>query len=194
MGDMRNLALLFFLFVLTAALAPVSCSDKPEKLTAHDSFEEPETTHPAPPLEVTQELQDVRYSQNKGNKLQWQLVARTVAQTADGPINLESVEITYYGDDDRVTVITADTGLYDGDGRNAMLRGNVTVTISDGGRVETAEVLWDQEAQTLSGDGEVAITRGGSTIRGKGFELLTETETVRIYRVDGVIQRGEMGL
>lgn len=189
---MKNLSFLLFLLVFTAAMPAASCSNKPEKLAAGEGFEEPDAKAGAPLAEVAQELHDVRYSQSKGDKLLWRLDAKTVEQAADGPIDLQSVEITYYGDDGRVTVLTADAGLYDDGG--ATLSGNVTVRTSDGGRVETASIRWDQNEQRLSGEGEVTISRGDSTIRGKGFELLATVETVKIYQVSGIIRQGDMDL
>jgi LPS export ABC transporter protein LptC len=109
-------------------------------------------------------------------------------------VDLQSVEITYYGDDGRRTVVTADVGLYDVAGRNATLRGNVIVETSDGGRVETSAVHWDQDEEKLSGAGEVIITRGDSIIRGKGFELLPENETLKILEVTGIVREGDMNL
>ncbi len=194
MGDMRKSLLLFILSALAVSVAAASCSDKPPKLVARQGFERADVEDSVPLFEVTQELQDVRYSRSKGDELQWRLEAKTVAQTTDGPVQLESVEITYYADEDRTTIVTADAGIYDHVGQDATLSGNVTVTTSDGGRVETSTIHWDQKEQVLTGEGEVTISRGGSTIRGTGFELFPAAETVRIYQVGGVIHQGDMGL
>ncbi len=191
---MRNLALLLFLLAVTTVFAMASCSDKPKKLVAGEGFDEPEADAVAEPVGITQELREVRYSQSKGDKLLWRLDAKRVEQADGGPVDLQSVEITYYGDDGRRTVLTADVGLYDAAGRNATLRGNVIVETSDGGRVETSAVHWDQDEEKLSGAGEVIITRGDSIIRGKGFELLPENETLKILEVTGIVREGDMNL
>ncbi len=191
---MRNLALLLFLLAVITVFAMASCSDKPEKLVAGEGFDEPEADAVAEPVAIAQELRGVRYSQSKGDKLLWRLDAKRVEQADGGPVDLQSVEITYYGDDGRRTVLTADVGLYDAAGRNATLRGNVIVETSDGGRVETSAVHWDQDEEKLSGAGEVIITRGDSIIMGRGFELLPENETLKILEVTGIVREGDMNL
>jgi LPS export ABC transporter protein LptC len=191
---MRNLASLLFLLAVTTVFAMASCSDKPEKLVAGDGFDEPEADTVAEPVAIAQELRGVRYSQSKGDKLLWRLDAKTVEQADGGPVDLQSVEITYYGDDGGRTVLTADVGLYDAAGRDATLRGNVIVETSDGGRVETSAVHWDQDEQKLSGEGEVILSRGDSIIMGKGFELLPEGETVKILEVTGIVHEGDIDL
>ncbi len=176
-------------------LALVSCSDKPEKLVPPEpeaplsSVEEAEG-----PVGLAQELRDVRYSQSKEGRLQWELVASTVEQAADGPTSLEKVKITYYSDDGRVTVLTADSGLYENTTHNAALRGNVVVTTSDGNNLRTDALKWNQKAELLEGEGDVVMTRGGSVLKGKKFELSPEDETFRIYNVEGTVQHEDMNL
>ncbi len=177
-----------------ASLALASCSDKPERLVAGDEGNEPSPKKAVPFVKVAQQLEDVIYSQSKGDKLQWKLEARTVEQSKRGRTNLESVEITYYSDDGRVTVLTAESALYDENARNATLRGNVIVKTSDGGSLSTDSLKWDQEKEMLRGEGKVRITRGGSIINGKGFELSPTDETFRIYEVGGTIHQGDWDL
>ena len=180
--------------IVCVALFQVSCDYKPDKLSADAGGEGtvPETASPL--IEMAQQLENVRFSQSKGDRLLWKLEARAVEQAADGPIGLERVEITYYSDDNRVTVLTADAGVYDGAGRSAALSGNVTVNTSDGGRVETSDVKWDQERELLTGEGKVTISRGASSITGTGFELHPNEETFSIHQVGGVLFKGDTDL
>lgn len=180
--------------VLLAAFISVSCGSKPERLVVETRAEGPEHEPASPLVEIAQQLEDVRFSQSRGDRLLWKLEAKAVEQVADGPMSLERVEITYYSDDGRVTILTADAGLYNDAGHSAALKGNVTVNTSDGGRVETAAIEWNQEEQTLTGEGEVTISRGASTITGTGFELYTSEETFRIYQVGGIIHKGDVNL
>lgn len=191
---MNSFSRFIFILVILVALSHVSCSDKPEKLVVRADAEKAEEDTTSPLIGVAQQLQDVTFSQSKGDKRLWKLEAKAVEQVADGPINLENVEITYYSDDGRVTVVTADTGLYDDTERNARLEGNVKVNTSDGGRVETTAIQWNQEAETLTGDGEVTISKGNSMLTGKGFELRPSVESFKIYQVDGVLHKGDANL
>ena len=176
------------------AFIHISCSDKPEKLVVRADSEKPEEDEASSLTGLAQQLQDVRFSQSNGDKRLWKLEAKAVEQVADGPINLESIEITYYSDDGRITVVTADTGRYDDAGKNARLEGNVKVRTSDGGRVETAAIQWDQETQILTGDGLVTISKGSSTLTGTGFELHTSEESFKIYQVGGILHKGDAKL
>lgn len=176
-------------------LALVSCSGKPDKLVP------PEATAPSPaveeaeePVGLTQELRDVRYSQSKEGRLQWEMVASSVEQTAGGPTNLEDVKITYHSDDGRVVVLTADSALYEDATRNAVLRGNVVVTTSDGNSLRTDALTWNQQSELLEGEGYVTMTRGESVIKGRKFELSPEAETFRIFNVEGTIHQEDMNL
>ena len=182
------------MLAVLVAFIHISCSDKPEKLVVRENAEKPEEAETSSLIGVAQQLQDVKFSQSKGDKLLWKLAAKAVEQVADGPINLETIEITYYSDDGRITVVTADTALYDDAERNARLEGNVKVRTSDGGRVETAAIQWDQETQILTGDGLVTISKGSSTLTGTGFELHTSEESFKIYQVGGVLHKGDAKL
>jgi LPS export ABC transporter protein LptC len=194
MGHMNRLFRLIFVFAVLTAFIHVSCSDKPDKLVVPTDTEKPSEDETSSLAGVAQQLQDVTFSQSKGDKRLWKLQAKAVEQTRDGPINLENVEITYYSDNGRVTVVTADTGLYDDANRNARLEGNVKVRTSDGGRVDTTAILWDQETEVLTGDGEVTISKGNSTMTGTGFELRPSDESFKIYQVDGVLHKGDAKL
>ena len=186
--------LLLLLLCLIVTLLPVSCGDKPEKLAPESAFEEPAEEKGASPAEFAQELQGVRYSQSKGDRLQWELVAQSVEQIMDGPTNLEEVKITYYSDDGKVTVLTADKGLYEDASRNATLRGNVVVTRSDNSKLSTDTLKWNQKEEMLRGEGDVTIERGRTVIKGKGFELSPIRETFSIFNVEGVIHQGDLEL
>jgi LPS export ABC transporter protein LptC len=195
MGLMNRLfRLIFILAILMASVHVVSCSDKPEKLVVPADTEKAEEEETSSPIGIAQQLQDVKFSQSKGDKRLWKLEAKAVEQVVDGPISLENIEITYYSDDGRVIVVTADTGLYSDAERNARLEGNVKVRTSDGGRVDTSAIQWDQETEVLTGDGDVTISKGNSTLTGTGFELRPSVESFKIYQVGGILHRGDAKL
>lgn len=175
-------------------LALVSCSNKPEKLVPPEDARPSSVEETEKPVGLAQELRDVRYSQSKEGRLQWEMVASAVEQTLDGPTNLENVKITYYSDDGRVTVLTADSGLYEDSTRNAALRGNVVVTTSDGNSLRTDALTWNQQSELLEGEGDVTMTRGESIIKGKKFELSPEDETFKIYNVEGTVHEKDMNV
>ena len=191
---MKSLSRILFAVFSGLLLLSVSCSNKPEKLVIEEESVGPKEAHSAQPAELAQQLQDVRYSQSKGGRLQWELAAKSVEQMGDGPTSLKEVKITYYSDDGRVTAATADFGMYNAATGNAKLGGNVSVTTSDGNRVTTDALVWNQAEELLKGEGVVTMSRGNSVIKGRGFELSPEAETFKIYKVEGTIHQGDVNL
>jgi len=187
-----------FLILFLAVLSLISCSNKPEKLAPEADNNARTDEHIAgstgESADITQELHGVKYSESKEGRLQWELVAESVRQSGDGPTDLEDVTITYYSDDGRITVLTADSGQYESVERNAVLRGNVIVKTSDGNSLMTEAIKWNQQAETLRSEDEVIMQRGGSMLKGSGFELSPYLETFRIYNVEGTIRQGDMDL
>ena len=175
-----------------AMLELAACSKKPAKLVEDTEPEKPVEDTDIQPARFGQELRSVRYAHSKNDKLQWELMAKFVEQVEDEATNLEDVKITYFGDDGIISVLTADEGRYENATQNAMVHGNVVLTRSDGDRVETDTLRWNQKKELLEGEGDVTITRRRTVIKGKGFELSPSRETFRILNVEGVIHRGDI--
>jgi len=179
--------------ILSAALAPTfaTCGNAPDKLAA-------ESTEVAPGdnsmQELAQELSNIKYTQNKDGRLQWELTAAGAQQALDGPAKLQQVKITYFSANGKTTVVTGDAGTYDTATNSAQLLGNVLVSSSDGMSLSTDSLQWDQKTELLSGSGEVRISRDQSVVRGRGFELSPEDESLKIFEVNGVIHKKEMNL
>ena len=191
---MKNLPPRLLLIFVAAVFALISCGGKPEKLTNGADGDDNRMESVGEAADIAQELRGVKYSESKEGRLQWELVAETVKQADEGPTDLEDVKITYYSDDGRVTVLTADTGRYEGAERNAVLRGNVVVRTSDGSSLMTEAIRWNQQAEMLKSEDDVIMRRGDSTIEGKGFELSPGLETFRIFNVGGTIRQGDVDL
>lgn len=171
----------------------VTCGRKPEKLSTDDGFgaEPVEQADQAEPTKFTQELRDIKYTQSKDGRKQWELKATGVQQVLGGPAELQQITITYFGDDGKITTVTADAGSYDAATNNADLQGNVLVNTSDGAVVSTDALHWDQQTELLTGKGNVKINRQSSVIEGKGFELSPEVETFTVFEVTGILRKGD---
>jgi len=191
---MDNLPSRLPLVFVAVVFMVVSCSSKPEKLAVENNTDDRNIDGVGEAAEISQKLQGVKYSESKDGRLQWELVAESVRQPGEGPTHLQDVQITYYSDDGKITVLTADSGWYQSVERNALLRGNVVVRTSDGDTLMTDAIRWNQEAELLSSEDEVIMKKGDSTIKGRGFELLPRLEIFRIYNVQGTIHRGDVDL
>lgn len=191
---MGKLSHLFFAFFSTVVLALASCSDEPKKLAPIATLEKPTAESKSSLPDIAQQLHQVRYTQSKGEKLQWELQADQVDQTLDGPTNLNKVKITYYSDDGKVTILTADSGQYNTVTRDAALQGNVVVEVSDGSKMTTEALKWSQSEELLRGEGDVTMIRGDSIVEGVGFELSPNLETFEMFSVKGIIRQGDVEL
>jgi LPS export ABC transporter protein LptC len=203
---MRKLSLPLLLLMAVAILAFVACGEKPGKLeprqgekkqpaqssNSGDSIANAKDSGLDLAQDLAQQLQDIKFSKSRGEKLQWKLEAKAVEQVAEGPITLESVKITYYSDEGKAMHLIADTGSYDASANDVTFQGNVVIRTSDGAVIETDAIRWDQELQALTGEGEVTILRGDSQINGRGFELLAEQESFKLHHVDGIIRKGDV--
>jgi LPS export ABC transporter protein LptC len=191
---MDNLPSRLPLVFVAVVFMVVSCSSKPEKLAIEADTDDRKIDGVGEAAAISQKLQGVKYSESKDGRLQWELVAESVRQADDGPTHLQDVEITYYSDDGKVTVLTADSGWYQSVERNALLRGNVVVRTFEGDTLMTDAIRWNQETEILSSEDEVIMKKGDSTITGRGFELFPRLEIFRIYNVQGTIHRGDVDL
>ncbi len=191
---MKRLLRVLFAFQIGVIVLFASCGNKPEKLTTDASFEEPTEEDLDPSVKVAQELKGVRYSQSKGDRLQWELVAESARLVENGPASLERVGITYFSDDGKVISLSADEGMYDDNTRDATVRGNVVVTSSDHRTLRTDLLKWNQQEEKLKGEGAVTITQGNTIIKGTGFEVVPAKETFTIFNVEGVIHQDDMRL
>jgi LPS export ABC transporter protein LptC len=188
---MKTGAARFLLALIVAALVTAACSKKPEKLKPpQEDVKAAETAEK--PAALAQQLSEVRYTQTKEGKLQWELVAKSVEQALEGPTRLSDVKMTYYSDEGRTVVVTANSGVYGSRRGGVVLRGNVVVTTSDGNQLHSDVLTWNQRTETLKGKGDVTISTGKSVLKGTKFELKPSVETFRIYQVSGVIHREDM--
>ncbi|GAB4336834.1 MAG: hypothetical protein Kow0099_09980 [Candidatus Abyssubacteria bacterium] len=192
---METGALRFLLACVLAVLVTSACSKEPEKLRPPKeelkTTQNPEKPKPALPA---QQLSEVRYTQTKEGKLMWELVADSVEQALEGPTRLDDVKITYYSDEGRAVAVVADSGVYESQTGDILLRGNVVVTTSDGNRLHADSLAWNQRAETLTGKGGVTISTGTSVLKGTMFELKPSLETFQIYQVSGTIHQEDLKL
>ncbi len=181
-------AVLLILLAATASAVFHSCGKAPKKLEIEKTEAAAEDTEPAG---IAQKLSGVKYTQSKDGKLEWELTATGVQQALEGPTQLQQVKITYFGDPDKITVVTADSGEYETATKNARLHGNVLVKMTDGTSLSASALVWDQATRLLTGEGQVKISQGNSIIQGTGFELSPEAETIQLFQVNGVIRQEE---
>jgi LPS export ABC transporter protein LptC len=74
-------------------------------------------------------------------------------------------------DKERTWTLSADEGTLVQEKKDVVLRGQVTLSSSDGLRVETATLRWNGESERAWTDDPVIIYRAGAVVNGQGMEV-----------------------
>lgn len=138
---------------------------------------------PAQPQTADYRIKDVHINETLQGDLRWQLDADQAEVFNDEKkTQMRYVKVTVF-QKDRVWVVTGDEGEMHNETRDVTVRGHVNVTSDDGLRLTSDDLHWKADAKRLWTDGPVTVTRGDTTITGRGF--VTEIEAER-----AVIRRG----
>jgi LPS export ABC transporter protein LptC len=108
------------------------------------------------------------------------LRARIARFYADDVTRLENLEVDFYDDGRKASVLRSREGFRDADGR-LRARGDVVVTAVEGGVLETDELYWDRERGKIRTDGPFKITEKGDVLTGIG---LTTTPNLDLIEID----------
>ena len=127
----------------------------------------------------------VRQFLTKSGVRQAQLLSDTALVFDEGTrIMLRKVRLTFFNGETGVqsAVLVAKRGKYDT--RNQVMEGNgdVVVTTTDGRRLETEQLKFDQARNEISSDSAYVATEGGRRQSGIGFRSDPNMNNVRILR------------
>jgi LPS export ABC transporter protein LptC len=132
----------------------------------------------------------VRHFLTKSGVRQAQLLSDTALMFDDGTrIMLRKVRLTFFTDAGlQSAVLVAKRGRYDT--RNQVMEGNgdVVVTTTDGRRLETQQLKFDQSRNEISSDSAYVATEGGRRQSGIGFRSDPNMNNVQCLRAcSGVV-------
>jgi LPS export ABC transporter protein LptC len=82
----------------------------------------------------------------------------------------QNVEIKYFEDSKKYSLITADKAVLDTDTNFMEMTGNVNLKTSSGATLQTEKLFWDDVHKKMYSDEEVTIIKEGSILNGVGFE------------------------
>ncbi|UCE01670.1 MAG: LPS export ABC transporter periplasmic protein LptC [Candidatus Latescibacterota bacterium] len=126
-------------------------------------------------------------TESDSGRVRFILKAAIARVYADDVTHAETIEVEFYEDGERASVLTADRGLLES-GR-VTATGNVVVETVQGTRLETESLYWDRSEEKIRSDEFVRITRKGDpqVLTGRGMSSPPNLEFIDIddYKVEG---------
>jgi LPS export ABC transporter protein LptC len=130
------------------------------------------------PLQI---LHDFTMTESDSGVMRYVVKAR-IARVYSGDVTrAEDVQVDFYDDGQKASVLRAKQGFLDGEGR-LRAEGNVVVTSLEGGVLETETLVWDRQAKKIRADGEFKITNRGEPITGIGLTTDPHLSLVEVDR------------
>jgi LPS export ABC transporter protein LptC len=130
------------------------------------------------PLQITRNFTT---TESDSGVVRYVLRARTARFYADDVTRLENLEVDFYDEGRKASVLRSQQGFRDSDGR-LRARGDVVVTAVEGGVLETDELYWDRERGKIRTDGAFRITEKGDVLTGIGLTTTPNLDLVEIDR------------
>ena len=168
MPDNRNVARagqawpaapLVLLLILTVA----GCGRGPEP--------EPAAGPAAPARLPEQEILDYRLIQTEAGVRRWTLTSERMRKYADqDEVELDEPRMEFYRDGVYYSTLTARHGRANLDGRNMFAQGGVVVVTTNGRRLETEEMRYDNGTGRITNTVYNRFTRGGDVVTGYGLD------------------------
>jgi LPS export ABC transporter protein LptC len=164
---------LFFLVVL------VSCTNDPKLVQEFVSDKQQ-------PIE---QIEGAELLHTENGKVKVRVVARRIERFQDIEPSLifsDHLEVYFYNDSSQLqSTLMADYASID-EGKKIMLaQNNVILISSDDKKLETDELIWDENKNKIYTDKKVKITTGKEVIYGEGFTSTPDFKKYSITKING---------
>jgi LPS export ABC transporter protein LptC len=124
-------------------------------------------------------LEEVHYVETKGDKKEWELRAKSGQHfRKDDYTTLEDLTVTFYADEGRIITLRGDKGSMKGR-KEIEVRGDVVITSSDGYRVSTNSLRFDDEQRQISTEDPVMFE--GKRLQVKGVGAVVDLKTKKLF-------------
>jgi len=171
----------FFLGSVIAALVTASAiylAESPRPKSTHLSAKDIKIDQ----AEVT--IDGFRFANTESDKLSWELKAAKAYVAKDtGSARLHGLQAVFNGRDGLVLTLKSDEGVFDNNTKAVTLKkdeNDVIVTSSNGCRMLTEDLKWDNAGKVLSTDKSVRIDCKNFKIEGRGMSARADLQQVRI--------------
>lgn len=139
-------------------------------------------------------LEEIHYVETKGDKKEWELRAKSGQHfRQEDYTTLQDLTVTFYTEGGRIVTLRGDKGSMKGSmkGRKEIeVRGDVVITSSDGYRVSTDSLRFDDEKQQISTDDPVMFEGKGLHIKGIGAVVDLKTKKLSILKKVQTVIKG----
>ena len=164
---------LFFLVVL------VSCTNDPKLVQEFVSDKQQ-------PIE---QIKGAELLHTENGKVKIRVVASRIERFQDIEPSLifsDHLEVYFYNDSSQLqSTLLADYASIDEGKKNMLAQNNVILISSDDKKLETDELIWDENKNKIYTDKKVKITTGKEVIYGEGFTSTPDFKKYSITKING---------
>ena len=134
-------------------------------------------------------LEEIHYVETKGDKKEWELRAKSAQHfRQDDYTTLQDLTVTFYAEEGRIITLKGDEGSMKGR-KEIEVRGDVVITSSDGYRVSTNSLRFEDEKQQIFTEDPVVLEGKGLQVKGVGAVVDLKTKKLTILeKVQTVIE------
>ncbi len=127
-------------------------------------------------------LEEIHYVETKGERTEWELWAKSAQYFLDDDYtHLRDLTVTFYPEEGRTVTLRGENGSMKGK-KEIKVWGNVVVNSSDGYRVLTDSLRYDEDRRQISTSDPVIIEGKRLRVKGVGAVVDLNEETLSILR------------
>jgi LPS export ABC transporter protein LptC len=127
-------------------------------------------------------LEEIHYVETKGDKKEWELRAKSGQHfRQDDYTTLQDLTVTFYAEEGRIVTLTGNEGSMKGR-KEIEVRGDVVITSSDGYRVTTDSLRYEEEKRRISTEDPIRLEGEGFLVKGVGVVVDLKTQKLFILR------------
>lgn len=130
---------------------------------------------------VEQKMTGVHQVENSESEKGWELFANEAVGTADSRFVLKQVKVRFFSENAESFLVVGELGEIDGNSRDMNIKGNVTITSTNGYTFGTDKLHYIAKEKIMTSDDKV-IMEGPSDKSGEGFKLTGEKLLVDIVK------------
>ncbi|MGQ9508204.1 MAG: LPS export ABC transporter periplasmic protein LptC [Thermodesulfobacteriota bacterium] len=143
---------------------------------------------------IDQQLERIRFVEERGGRTNWELEAKKVHQVQkDKVLILEGVKLIYYSKDGHTFTLSGDQGKVFTESKDMELSGNVVLTMSNGYRLNTRSLFYHHSEKKVTSSDPIELEGKEIRLTGQGMWVNFEKKTFNILHQVKSRWKGEKG-